>query len=99
MRFPVTYVQCKPVLHTDMVTRGGGGRPLFPLGVQHLHEEGLGGRAAATVLVVEVLLAAHRQAVDLGQELLHLVEFILKPIVTFSKDATLNSIRQGRYCL
>lgn len=82
MRFPVTYVQCKPVLHTDMVTRGGGGRPLFPLGVQHLHEEGLGGRAAAAVLVVQVLLPAHRQAVDLRQELLHLVEFVLQNFTT-----------------
>lgn len=79
MRFPVvTYVQCKPVLHTDMVTMMWDGLPLFPLGVQHLHEERLGRRTAATVLLVQVLLASRRQWVDFRQQLQHFVELILK---------------------
>lgn len=60
MRFPVIYVQCKPVLHTDMVTMVWYGRPLFPLGMQHFHEEGLSGGTAVAVLLVKVLLTSCR---------------------------------------
>lgn len=65
MRFPVV-VTCKPVLHTDMVTMARRWRPLFPLGVEHLHEQRLRGGAAVAVLLVQVLLAARGQRVDLG---------------------------------
>lgn len=79
MRFPVvTNVQCKPVLHTDMVTMVQRELPLFSFRVQHLHEEGLRWGAAVAVLLVQVLLASCGQSVDLGQQLQHFVEFILQ---------------------
>lgn len=37
---------------------------LFPLCMQHLHEQGLGGRTASTMLHVEVLLASGRHRMD-----------------------------------
>lgn len=76
------YTECKPVLHTDMVTWRRTGRPLFPLGVQHFHEERLRGGAAVAVFVVQVFFSSRRKAVDFGQKLLHLMELVLKSIDT-----------------
>ena len=51
---------------------------LLPLGVQHLHEEGLRGGGAVHVLQVQELLAVLRQEVKLGQQLQKLLEFFLR---------------------
>lgn len=79
MRFPVvTYVQCKPVLHTDMVTMAQRELPLFSFRVQHLHEERLRWGTAVAVFLIQVLLATRGQRVDFWQQLQHFVELILK---------------------
>lgn len=51
---------------------------LFPLRMQHLHEQGLRGRAAVAVLVVQVVLSAARQRVYLGQHAQQLSELVLR---------------------
>lgn len=61
-----------------MVTMVGDGRPLFPFGVEHLHQECLGGRAAVAVLLVKVLFSTRGQCVDLWQYVEKFVEFILE---------------------
>lgn len=50
---------------------------LFPLGVQHFHEQSLGGSRPINVLVVQVFLSIVSDVVKLGQQVHHFLVLLL----------------------